>query len=126
MPVFGAISHTVRLVVYVPIALAHGDGWTWAALPQADPVGHEFVYSGAELTQVLRIWGSIVTRVLVGTAHDRFALAAYGMVTGAILGRDVWIRSAETGQLKPHGSPWCVWDEQVRAATARGIVVPAR
>lgn len=125
MPVFEAVSHTIRLVVYVPVALPSGDGWTWAALPKADPVGHEFVYNCAELAQVLRVWGSMIAKTLIGIAHDRFALAAYGMVTGGIVGRDSWVRSAETGLLKPHGSPWCVWDEQVRAATARGIVVPA-
>lgn len=125
MPVFDAVSHTVRLVVYVPIALAVGDGWTWAALPDGDPVGHEYVYSCGELTVALRMWGKIIAATLIKAKHDRFAVSAYGMVTGVILGRDTWVRSA-AGVLEAHGTPWCVWNEQVAAATARGIEVPAR
>lgn len=125
MAVFEAVSHTVRLVVYVPIALASGDGWTWAALPGADPVGHEFVYTCEELARALRVWGGVIART-IAHVHDRFSIAAYGMVTGAIVGRDAWVRSAETHALQPHGEPWCVWDAQVAWALAQGIAVPAR
>jgi hypothetical protein len=125
MPVFDAVSYTARLVVYVPIALVTGDGWTWAALPDGDPVGHEFVYSCAELTVALRVWGKIIAATLIKAKHDRFALTAYGTVTGRILGRDTWIRSG-AGILEPSGEPWCVWNEQVATARAQGIEVPAR
>jgi hypothetical protein len=125
LPVFDAVSYTVRLVVYVPIALVTGGGWTWAALPDGDPVGHEFVYSCAELTVALRVWGKIISSTLIKSKHDRFAVSAFDMITGAILGRDTWIRN-NAGILEPGGEPWCVWNEQVAAARARGIEVPAK
>lgn len=111
MSVFDSASaHTVRLVVWVTIPLVTGDGWTWAAHPDGDPVGHEYVYSAVELSTVLRVWGRVVAQTMMAL-NDRFSLTAHDALQGDILGRDAWVRD-RSGILLPHGEPWCVWDEQ--------------
>lgn len=126
MGCFTAVSPTVLLRVSVPSALPTGAGWGWETLPEADPIGYDHVYNCTEVATSLRTWGTLVARSVVGSRHDRFAITAYGMVTGVVIGRDTWTRSSETHHLVPHGEPWCVWAAQVAAARARGIEVPAR
>lgn len=110
MVVWLAGGPTVQLTVMVPIPLVSGTGWTWAEHPEGSPVGHEYVYSAAELAVAIRVWGSAIARVLIRGNHDRFALVAHAVGTGVILGRDNWRRSAETRQLIPDGAPFTVWE----------------
>lgn len=110
MLVWLAGGPTIRLTVMVPIPLPLGDGWTWAEHPEGDPIGYEYVYSAAELAASIRVWGHAVAQVLIRGNHDRFAVVAHAMATGAVLGRDNWARSAETRQLIPHGVPFTVWE----------------
>lgn len=113
---------TIRLVLTVPQELPSG-GWGWVTHPEGDPVGTEFVYNCGELRKAFKAWGPMVARVLVGPRWDRFNLTAYGVVSGNVLGRDAWVRSAETGRLIPHGTPFCTW-ERARFPTEVPRVAP--
>lgn len=125
MSVFTGTRYTVRMRVFVPIpVVTSADGWTWAALPEGDPVGYEYAYSGTEVVWALRDWGCAVARVLIRARHDRFALLASSVETGAALGRTQWHRSPETGLLRPVGEPWCV-DTAMTIREPAGATVPA-
>jgi hypothetical protein len=107
MAVFDAVSYTVKLVLFTPTSLGEAGDWTWST---GELIGLEYVFTACEVATALRVWGRIVAMTLIKGRHDRFALAALTADSNALVGRDTWIRSAETHRLIPHGAPLVVWD----------------
>lgn len=122
MPVFTANSHTVRLVVSVPV-FTTGDRWEWQPHHELNPAGHEFVYSDDELRATFRTYGRMVALILRNN-YNRFTISAYGMVSGNLLGRDQWEWCRTRRGYFAHGEPWALFAVQARVPKDMGPKLP--
>jgi hypothetical protein len=100
----------VRFTLSVPAPISGGNGWKWDVIAGGDDIGHDYAESALDLAALLRVWGSQIVRQCMAGGADMFALAAYSVGTGHILGRDCWQRSNIDQQLHPHGEPFCLWE----------------